>query len=197
MKKLRIYVILSGAFLALGIIGFAISPLIYDLKISKLRDHISEFEYYRQLASKNLYDSMDWYRYAGITSNNAYVLLELKVAPAILKKKKEDYINESKFSLNSLIISIHSAKGEFDINEKEIWNKWDGVTEPVDFFNLQKKYSELAMTELKNLDKKIMNKKNQINDLEMNRKWFWLICIIFQSLGMFLGTYHSYLKEDK
>jgi len=194
-KKNRFYIIFSGILLVIGITGFAIIPIRYDSNISKERDEISDFEYYRQLSSKSLYDSMDWYRYAGVTANNAAVLSELKASPTLLKKKKEDYINESKFSLNSLVISAHSAKGEFHINEKKLWNKWNGITDPDDFFRLQKKYSDIAMGELKKLEKKINLKKHKINKLETDKKWFWIGCIFLQTIGMFLGIYQSFLSE--
>jgi len=187
--------LLSGIFLALGMIGFAISPIIFDSNISKYRDEISNYEYYRQLASKNLYDAADWYRYAGITSNNASVLSKLKADHSILKRKKTDYINESKFSLNSLFVAIQSAKGKFEINEEELWNKWSGITEPDEFFKLQKKYSSLAMAEMQKLEIMIKNKNNRINTLKIRRKWLWIICIFLQSFGMFSGTYYTHLKE--
>lgn len=194
-NKNHIYIILSGTFLTIGIIGFAISPFLFDSEISEKRSEISDFEYHRQLSSKNLYDANDWYRFAGITSNNAYVLSELNADRSILERKKKDYINESKFSLNSLVIAAHSAKGEFDINTIDLWNKWDTVSEPEEFFALQKQYSEFAMLELKKLEESIKSNRAQINRIETKRKWFWIICIIVQTFGMFIGIYHSYLKE--
>ncbi len=191
----HIHLLLSSILLALGVIGFAVSPLMFDLRISEFQNTISEHENYRQLASRNLYDSMDWWRYAGITANNITVLSELDADSSIINTKKTDYINESKFSLNSLYIAIQSAKGEFNINEEELWKKWDGKTEPDEFFKLQKEYSTLAMSEIERLELTINNNKNKISSLEIYRKWFWIICILLQSIGMFFGIYHTQLKE--
>lgn len=196
MKKTKhIYLLISGILLAIGFLGFAISPLIFGNRISNYNNEISEFEHYRQLASNNLTDASDWYKVAGITSNFATVASVLNADNAIIKRLKTDYINESKFALNSLFISMKSAKGEFDINEDELWNKWTNISEPKDFFEYQKEYSSLAMSEFDKLEERITDKKNQINKIENTRRWIWTICIIFQTLGMFIGTYHSYIKD--
>ena len=73
--------------------------------------------------------------------------------------------------------------------------KWDGISSPEEIFALQTEYVSIAHSELENLEKNIKNNKGQINHLETNRKWFWIICIIVQTLGMFIGIYHSYIKE--
>jgi len=196
MKKTKhIYLIVSGIFLAIGFLGFAISPIIFDNRISNYNSEINDFEHYRQVASDNLTDASDWYKFAGITSNFATVVSVLNADNEIIKRLKTDYIYESKFALNSLFISMKSAKGEFDIDEDEMWEKWKNISEPKDFFEYQKKYSSLAMSEFDKLEETIRNKKNQIKKIESTRRWIWVICIIFQTFGMFLGTYDSYIKD--
>ncbi|MBL4561766.1 MAG: hypothetical protein JKX79_12370 [Labilibaculum sp.] len=194
-NKNPIFIMFSGILLTIGIFGFAISPFLFDSEISEIRTEISDFEYRRQLAHINLSDGENWWKYAGTTANTMSILLELNAPQYKLDKRKIDYFTESKFSLNCFVIAAECAKGNFDIDVDSLMKKWDGISSPEEIFALQTEYVSIAHSELENLEKNIKNNKGQINHLETNRKWFWIICIIVQTLGMFIGIYHSYIKE--
>ena len=194
-KKMNYLIITSGIFLIIGMIGFAISPLLFDSNISKTRDTISDYKYHKELFSKNWYDSMTWWRNAGLIRNHVEVLIQLNADKSLIQKRHNDFITETKFSLNSTVISQYVARGELKPDLEAINKRWDGITEGQDFFEINSKEVEKATAESDKLEKKIIYNKNKIDRLETQRKWFWIACIFFQSIGLFLGTFYSFLKE--
>ena len=194
MKK-ELLILFSAIFLIVGLIGFSLSPIYYDTKISNFQDSLTNYEYHRYLYQQNMDDAMNWWRNSQSSRNHVELLIELNVKKNTIIERTNEYIEECKFTLNSTVMCQYVAKGILNTDIKEINKRWNNITDAKEFFKLYKDNSRIAQYEMNRLEKKIIFKNNQIDTLDLHKSNLWVFSLMLQVFGMLLGTIYSYKKS--